>query len=515
MKVHDYLDFHARHRPEAPLANCDEKQITYGEARDESNRMARAFVAYGLQRGDRIAILARNSIELLLLYFGALKAGVVLTPINHRLMPSDWLHISGDAGAKLFFCDAQFTDRVETIRNQFDSLPAFVVTSGRPPSGWETMDHWFGGHVASEADSVNSDEEETTDQAAFQMYTSGTTGRPHGVLLTHGAVTANVAQLGVVAPFEADDRFLLVLPLFHAAGIIAMLHAVSWGASLILHRSFRPMEVVKALDDASVTITMMVPTMIRACLEEDPSITHRRFENLRLVIYGASAIDEETLRQAMRVFGCDFAQRYGTTETLSLTWLSPADHRHALKCRPELLRSAGRPLPDTEIRVIDEHGNPVSSFSEKGELVVRGPQLTRKSSKSGLPIDVDSPDAWIRTGDVGLMDNDGYVYLCDRVQDVIVSGGENVYPHEIEAALMKHCDVVEAAVIGVPDKKWGEAIKAVVVMCDVNGSSANELIEHCRQHLAGFKVPRSIEFVARLPRNSAGKVLRRKLREPY
>jgi acyl-CoA synthetase (AMP-forming)/AMP-acid ligase II len=509
MRVHDYLEFHAQQRPGAEFAICAGKRITYGEAQDKANRISHALIASGLETGDRIAILGKNSIEMVLLYHGAFKAGIVPTPINYRLMPSDWLQVCQDAETKLFISDARFSADVDAIRGQLDGVRSFIMTSGRPSSGWEDMGGWSTAYAPREPD-VESRE----DEDVLQLYTSGTTGPPKGAVLTHRAVTANIAQLGLVARFRPGDRFLIVMPLDHAAGIMAMLHAVSWGASLFIQQSFEPAKAINALSQEGVVATMMVPTMIRMCLSELADVSDRRFDSLRLIIYGGSPIDEKTLRRAMKVFRCDFAQRYGTTETLSLSWLGPAEHRRSLAEKPELLRSAGHPLPGTEIRVVDENDRPVP-IGGSGEFVVRGPQLMKGYWKSTGETGDVLRDGWMHTGDAGYMDRDGYIYICDRVQDLIVSGGENIYPYEIEAVLTERADVAEAAVIGVPDTKWGEAVKAVVVLQQGANTTTEQLIDHCRGKLARFKVPHSIDFVARLPRNPTAKVLKHELREPY
>ena len=322
------------------------------------------------------------------------------------------------------------------IGNERLALAAFLksrpehVHSG--PDVWEpTKDLW---PTAFARDQVHPNavgaEVMAQEQDALQLYTSGTTAKPRAVLLTHSAVAAGVSQLATVARLQTSDRFLLVMPLFHAAGIMTMLHAVAGGASLFIQQDFAPRTAVDALDDEGITVAMMVPTMIQRCLTEISGQGKRSFEKLRLIIYGASPIAEETLRRAMKLFGCDFAQRYGTTETLSLAWLDPADHRVALEGKPELLRSAGRPLPGIEIRVVDANDQDLP-VGERGEFVVSGPQLMRGYWKSVDNSSFDEcGDRWIRTGDVGYADADGYIYICDRVKDVIVSGGENIYPRE-------------------------------------------------------------------------------------
>ena len=320
-------------------------------------------------------MLMKNSVETVVLYLGAFKAGVVPVPINHRLNRSEWLKICADAEVKLLISDAQFTEDVDAFRGQLVSVCCFIVVA-ESRSGWKEFGSWT---AQESCDPPPAPVREDDD--ALQMYTSGTTGQPRSVVLTHRAVTANIAQFGRVVQFRPCDRFLLIMPLFHAAGIMAMLHTISWGASLFIQKNFVPEDTVEALDDQGVSVAMLAPTMIQTCLSDVPNMAGRTFKDLRLIVYGASPIDAETLRRAMKLFRCDFAQRYGTTETLSLTWLNPADHRLALAERPELLRSAGRPLPGIQIRVVDAEGREMSS-GESGELIVSGPQLMRGYWKS-------------------------------------------------------------------------------------------------------------------------------------
>jgi acyl-CoA synthetase (AMP-forming)/AMP-acid ligase II len=509
VRVHDFLDFHAEKSSDAEFAVCSGKRIAYGEAQDQSNRVAHALIDAGANQGDRIAILQKNSIETVLLYHGAFKAGVVPAPINYRLLPADWLRICQDMQPKLFFCDAEFVPKVDEIRSQLKSVQSFIMTSELPLPGWAAFRAWSGAH-APQPPNVSVGEED-----ALLLYTSGTTGPPKGALLTHCAVTSNIAQLKTVATFRPADRFLLVLPLCHAAGIVAMLHTISCGACLVIQQDFDPDVFVSTLDEQDVTVTMMVPTMIRKCLDEVANLANRSFEKLKLVIYGASPIREETVKQMTDVFGCDLAQRYGTTETLSLTWLTPADHRLALQRKPELLRSAGHPLPGTQIQIVDENGKTLPN-GKRGEIVVRGPQVMRGYWKSVAAMDDNhQPEDWIHTGDVGFVDSDGYIYICDRMNDVIISGGENIHPREIESVLLGHPNVDDVAVIGVPDRRWGERVKAIVALRNKANCSAEQLIEYCRGHLAGYKVPDSVDFVDRLPRNQSGKTSKAELREAY
>ena len=423
--------------------------------------------------------------------------------------PPTGLELCDHAEAKLLICDLPFAALIGESRERLRDVREYIVVSG-PQPGWKDYADWHATQPRSAPDVVI-----TSEQDVLQLYTSGTTGQPRGVVLTSCAVASGVTQLSTVACLHTDDRFLMIMPMFHAAGIMEMLHVISCGATLVIQQDFAADATVDALAEQGITATMMVPTMIQRCLAEISDSGKRTFEKLRLVIYGASPIAEDTLRRALDVFCCDFAQRYGTTETLSLAWLDPTDHQVALQEKPELLRSAGRPLPRTKIRVVGANGQDLA-IGERGEFVVSGPQLMRGYWKSeDDAVFLHGEVRWIRTGDVGYVDAEGYIFICDRVKDIIVSGGENIYPREIEEVLLEHPEVREAAVIGIPDAVWGESVKALLVLRPGAVVSEESLISYCREHLAGFKTPRSVSILPELPRNSAGKVLKYELRKPY
>jgi acyl-CoA synthetase (AMP-forming)/AMP-acid ligase II len=287
------------------------------------------------------------------------------------------------------------------------------------------------------------------------------------------------------------------------------------GGCLYIQTDFNPSEVIRALSEEHIVIAQMVPSMIQACLTTGPDVAQRQYEDLRFIIYGASPIAEQTLRHAIEVFKCDFLQGYGMTETTSaLTFLLPSDHRRALIQKPALLLSAGRAMLGTEVRIVDTDDNPVPNGTI-GEVVGRGPQLMKGYWNRPEATAEALRGGWMHTGDAGVMDDEGYLYIQDRIKDMIVSGGENVYPRVIEEVLFQHPAIADAAVIGVPDERWGETIKAIVVLRQEMDATAEDIMEYCRGKLGGFERPRSVDFVEALPRNPSGKVLKRVLREPY
>ncbi len=350
---------------------------------------------------------------------------------------------------------------------------------------------------------------------AYQMYTSGTTGHPKGAILTHRAVTANVAQIGHSLRLEPAERSLVVTPLFHAGAVPNTFSCVSRGGCLYILEDFDPSEVVRALSEERISYAVLVPSMIQACLVGVPDVAERTYDSLRLIYYGASPIAEQTLRRAMDVFRCGFVQSYGMTEaTQSLTFLSPSDHRRGLDEQPKLLLSAGLPAKGTEIRIVDDDDTPLPNGA-LGEIVARGPQLMRGYWNRPEESAEVLRGGWLHSRDIGYIDDEGYIYVQDRLKDMIVSGGENVYPRVVEDVLFQHPAIADAAVIGVPDERWGEAVKAVVVLRAGMTTTEEEIIGFCRGKLGGFELPRSVDFVDALPRNPSGKVLKRDLREPY
>jgi fatty-acyl-CoA synthase len=509
MRLHDYLEYRARETPDVVFAEFGERSLTYREANAAANRLANALVASGLGVGDRFMVLSKNCIEYLLIYYGASKAGVVPVPLNFRLAPPEWSYIVNDSEARLLVARGEFVPAIAAMRGELPKIERWIAIGAGDPD-WERWDDFVAGQPETPPDRRVTDAMDL-----YQMYTSGTTGRPKGAVLPQGSVCANVTQASMAFATVPGDRALVVAPLYHAAAGLFSFVAVQAGATLYLQEDFNPQEVVRALSEERISVALLIPAMIQFCMLVVPDAAERRYDDLRLIIYGASAIAERTLREAAKTFRCDFIQAYGMTEvTAGATGLLAEDHARALREEPELVASAGRPILGTEIRVVDENDRPVPNGTV-GEVLVRGPQLMRgywnlpDATRDALR------NGWMHTGDAGSLDDEGYLYIQDRVNDMIVSGGENVYPRAIEEVLHRHEAVADAAAIGVPDETWGEAIKAIVVLRDGASATSEEIIEFCRSNLAGYECPRSVDFVDALPRNPTGKILKRKLREPF
>ncbi len=530
MLLHDTFDYSAREHPNAEFAIQGSRIVSYAEAQALANQIANALVAKGLVPGDRVALLSKNSIEHALWYYACSKAGVVPVPLNFRLAPPEWSYILNDAGAKLVFAQDALAEALAPVRSELASVKHWVAQGGRPESrptrseaepseaqqlgadvpGWERFDAF----VAAQPTSAPA-HRGAPDDDVYQMYTSGTTGRPKGAVLTHRAVVSQLHQASLAFRTVPGDRMLIVAPLYHAAASISTFVTVQAGGSLYIQEDFVPAEVVRALSEERIAAAMLVPAMIQFCLVGVKDVADRRYDTLRLIIYGASPIAEQSLTRAMDVFDCDFLQGYGMTETTAAaTYLMPADHRRALAGEPKLLLAAGRAMLGTEIRIVGTDGRTLPN-GEIGEIAVRGPQLMRGYWNLPEATAEALRDGWMHTGDAGILDDEGFLFVQDRTKDMIVSGGENVYPREVEEVLYRHPSVAEAAVIGVPDPKWGEAVKAIVVAKPGATIDAKELMQFCDGQLAGYKRPRSVDFVEALPRNPSGKVLKRELREKF
>lgn len=511
MRLHDYLEFFARETPAHSCAEMGGMKLTYLEVDRLANRFANSLLAQGLNKGDRFTYISLNSIDMVIMYYGAAKVGVIPVPLNYRLAPREVLYIVNDSCSKLVFSQPEFSDGVDAVSGEFENVQALIhLSSGKDRKGWFRYDNWL----------VDDDSKPVTDivdtDQLYQMYTSGTTGLPKGVMSNHYSVCENITSGILFAGMEVSrERSLIVAPMYHVAAAVTAMLVIARGGSLVMVDAFDPVNVVNKLEGEKITIVTLVPAMIQACLIHVPDLDSRDFSSLRRITYGASPIAKEVLVNAIDKFGCEFSQGFGMTELSCIaTGLSAEDHIRAVESEPELLTSAGRAVLGTDVRIADENDQEVP-YGTVGELQVRGPQVmtgywnrpdaTAETLKGG----------WMHTGDAARMDEHGYIYIQDRIKDMIVSGGENIYPAEVENALFQHPAVVDAAVIGIPSEQWGESVLAFLVVQGDEKPTTEDLTEFCRSHLAGYKLPRQVEFVDVLPRNASGKVLKNQLREPY
>ncbi|MGV0793847.1 long-chain-fatty-acid--CoA ligase [Mycolicibacterium sp. XJ1819] len=504
--IADLARVHGACRPDAVALVVGERTLTFGELDARSNQVAQAFRAAGVGFGDRVAFVEKNGAEFFEVTLGLAKLGAVGVPVNWRLTGPEMLAIIEDAGARAIVVGSEFFGRVEVIEDRLTTVET-VVAIGRHRR-WPAFDDWIAGHRA-EDPGVTTE----SDDIAALVYTSGTTGRPKGVMLTNANYISK--SVGVAEPwrFGADSVSLAVMPLFHQAGSGWALVGLLVGRPTVVLRDVDPAAIIDAVVRHRITNMLLVPAVIQMLLVT-PGVDEADLSSLQTIVYGASPITDDVLVKALARFDCEFIQVYGMTEsTGSVTQLDGVDHDPV--GRPHLLRSCGKPFGWVEVRIVGADGRDAATGAV-GELWTRSTQTMRGYwNNPRATAEAITPDGWLKTGDAGYLDADGYLYLYDRVKDMIVSGGENVYPAEVENVLMTHPGVADVAVIGVPDERWGEAVKAIVVPEPGASVTAAQLVAFARDRLAGYKLPKSVDFAAELPRNPSGKLLKRELREPY
>jgi acyl-CoA synthetase (AMP-forming)/AMP-acid ligase II len=495
----------AQRRPDATAMIFGERGATYGMLDRHASQVANALVAGGIRRNDRIGYLGKNSDAYFELLFGANKIAVALVPLNWRLAIPELAMILADAGITTLFLGRGFAAVPEAL-GMPDIRCISIDDPGAPYPGFAA---WRDAHSPEDPE-LAPDPGDT----AVQLYTSGTTGLPKGVELTNRnlLIFLRAAEQGGYGDMGPEDVMLMCMPAFHAAGTHCGLLALSHGASVVILEEFNPAELARLIPLHGVTDIVLVPAAI-LMLVQHPASDPSAFISLRKLIYGASPIAEALIEQARAVFtNAGFWHLYGLTEAAAGGTILPPEAHDPARGK---LRSCGKPYPGLELRIVDASGRdvPVGEVGEivlRSEMVMKGywnnPEATRATFLA---------DGWLRTGDAAYMDDEGYVYVYDRVKDMIVSGGENIYPAEVENALFGHPAIADVAVIGIPDARWGEAATAIVVVRPGETPSADEIMAYARQRIAGYKVPKTIHFVDALPRNATGKVLRRVLRAPY
>ncbi|HEX5380193.1 MAG TPA: fatty acid--CoA ligase [Phenylobacterium sp.] len=505
----DVPRYQARERPDATALVFEGRETRYAAFDRRTNQAARALVAEGLVKGDRIAYLGKNSDHYFELLFGAAKAGVVMAPIGWRLAPPEVAYIVGDAQARLLFVGPEVEDCAAQIAPELSGVKLVAMEPGS--RGWPTYEAWRDAQPDTDPNLPVD-----PNDIAVQLYTSGTTGRPKGAMLSHlnilgGRRRAAEAQM----PWNQwgpDDVSLVAMPVGHIGGTGWGIVGLVNGAKGVVAREFDPFKVLDYIEADGISKMFMVPAALQIVVRQ-PRAREVDYSRLKYILYGASPIPLDLLRECMEVFGCGFCQQYGMTETCgTIVYLPPEDHDPAGNPR---MRAAGLPMPGVEIKVIDEAGRSVPA-NAVGEVAIRS--VSNMAGYWRLPEATASTldgDGWLRSGDAGYLDEDGYLFIHDRVKDMIISGAENIYPAEVESAVYGHPDVAEVAVIGVPDDKWGEAVKAVVAPKPGTNPSAEDIIAFARTRIAAFKAPKSVDFIDALPRNASGKILRRELREPY
>ncbi len=498
----------ADERPDGIAYRFEGRITTFAEVREEMEALARGLFAEGIGSGSRIAWVGKNSDRYFILLFAAARVGATVVPVGWRLAEPEMQFIITDAEAETIVATPGHKEIGQKLADSIGGVTRF----------WLSED---GGDVPDLASIAKADGESpptpSRNDALVQLYTSGTTGNPKGVVLTHG----NFLDLGrdpdIQTPdwdhWTVEESGLLPMPVAHIAGTGYGLIPFNYGSACTITREFDPGEILDLIDRREVTRFFLVPAALQFLLAH-PKMADTDTSHVSQVGYGASPIPLDLLRACIKAFpNAGFVQSYGMTETTgAVAILPPEDHDPEGN---ERMRSAGKALPGCEIKVVDEDGNEVP-LGEIGEVVTRSPKnMAYYWKQPEKTAETKKEDGWLHTGDAGIMDADGYVYIQDRMKDMIISGGENVYPAEVENALYSHPKVADAAVIGVPDEKWGEAVKAVIVKKPGEDLTEEELIAYAREKIAAFKCPKSVDFIDVLPRNASGKILRKDLRAPY
>jgi acyl-CoA synthetase (AMP-forming)/AMP-acid ligase II len=507
----DIVREHARVQGEIIAFTYGDEDISFAELDRGANRVANGLVALGVKPGERVAFLGKNHPLYFEAFLGAARIGAVMTPVNWRLAPPEVAYILDNCQARVAFVGEGFAEVLASIRSDCPQVEQVIGIDARDFSGTDYRTWRDGFPSTPPAHRVRAEDD------ALQLYTSGTTGKPKGAVITHGSILSSRDAVGQGDTRQwqepiLGDVTLLAMPCFHISGTGTGITTMVAGSNAIVLPEYDPTKALDLIANFNISKIFLVPAAIQILLNH-PRVGETDFSRLKYITYGASPIPLELMREAMRVIGCGFVQMYGMTETSgTIVALDPEDHVPEGSPR---MRSVGKPLAGVEIKIIDEAGHPVSAGSV-GEIATRSSKNMRGywNNPDATAATIDA-EGWLRTGDAGYLDADGYLYIHDRVKDMIISGGENVYPAEVENALYSHPKVADVAVIGVPDAKWGEAVKACVVVKQGETLTEAELIQHARTLIAGYKCPKSVDFIAALPRNPSGKILRRELRAPY
>ncbi|MEM7327993.1 MAG: long-chain-fatty-acid--CoA ligase [Pseudomonadota bacterium] len=482
------------------------EETSFSALNTRANQVANGLIALGVTPDQRVGYLAKNTAVYYEMMYGCAKARAVMNGVNTRLAAPEVQFILSDAQVSVLFVGPEWFEMIDQIKDECPHLK-HIIAIGGGRDAWPAYTVWRDGQATTETGLATEDDDDV-----IQLYTSGTTGLPKGVMLTNANYESFMEQCGRLewAGYAAGETVMNAMPLFHVAGVNAGLLATAQGARSVVLPEINPAEILDLIESQKINHAFWVPAVI-LMLSQMPDFRQRDYSSLQQVFYGASPITEDLLTLAVEVMGARFTQLYGLTETVGGgTYLPPDAHEPSWG----KLRSCGVPYPGTIVRCVDADGEPVAT-GDVGEIVIQSgfvmkgywnrPEATEDAIRNGF----------FHTGDAGYFDEDGFLFIHDRVKDMIVSGGENVYPAEVENAIFGHPDVADVAVIGVPDEKWGEAVKAIIVPKEGANPSPESIISWARERIAGYKCPKSVDQIEALPRNPSGKILRKDLREPY
>ncbi|SEJ39829.1 AMP-binding protein [Achromobacter sp. NFACC18-2] len=504
-----YTTRNARYWRDRPAIIFGDRTITFGQLETRSNRLANALLGLGLTKGDRVAIQAWNCPEIIELECALYKAGLVKVALNARLSPQEMVDSVNNAQASVFIVDPAHLEDAESRRNAFETVRHHVVTGSRDTGEWRSYER-----LLEAAADRNPDVPMQPQDLAVLHFTSGSTGKLKAAMQTVGNRLASLRKV-VMGRMRANPGEVLALagPITHASGMF-MQPFLFQGGTILLHDRFEPEAFLASAARHRAAFSFMVPTMVNMLIAH-PNLHRHDLSALRQISYGGAPMAPARIREAWEALGPKLSQGYGAGETTGgLVLLSALDHADAMAGHPERLLSCGRPFGESEVRLVDENGQEVAP-GEIGEITVSGPDVFAGYWQEPELSAQALRDGWLHTGDLARTDDEGFMYIVDRKKDMIISGGFNIYPTEVEQALYQHPAVYEACVFGVPDKLWGESVKAMIVLKPGETATPADLIEHCRKQLADFKKPRSVELLAELPKNANGKVARKQMRDAF
>ena len=496
---------------------CGGKRWTYEEFGNRINRLSHCLKSFGIKKNDKVAILHPNCHIFLEAYYAIPQIGAISVPINHRLSGREIAFILQDSESRILIADSTFKNQIDLIRKEIPAIEK-ILWAGENKISDGPGDLNYERALAGADSSLLSESLINGEDTAQIYYTSGTTGRPKGVMLSHKNVATHA--LGTIAEIHLTDRdvWIHVAPLFHLADAWAT-WAVTWvGGTHVLVREFDAKLVLETIQKERVTLTNLIPTMLNLMVNH-PDVGKFDYSSLRVLLSGGAPIAPEVVRKIVETFKCEYIQTYGMTETSPYLTLSILkEHLRELPNEDQLRfkSKTGREFIGVELKVVNDQGEEVKrDEKEVGEIIVKGdivtkgywklPEETKKSIKEG----------WLYTGDMAVIDQEGYVTIVDRKKDMILTGGENVYSTEVENILYMHPAILECAVVGVPDQKWGEAVKGIVVLKASQRATQEEIIQFCKERLAHYKAPKSIDFIQALPRTGSGKIHKKGLRDMY
>ncbi len=515
MNTCNFVSIPAQMFPDQEILVFEGRRMTYGELWEAVQHLGNALRGLGVRRGDRVGALQTNSDQYVVAYFASAAIGAVFVPLNYRAKLPELEYMIDTAGIKVLLVGERYVSAVNELRSRLPSVETYVSFESEQP-GMLPFDLLMAGGAGEFVE-----EEIEDDETTILMYTSGTTSQPKGVMLRYNDFTVYVCANVELADGTPRGAALLSAPLYHIAGATNIMTSLFTGRKLVILRQFEPQPWLESIESEGVTHAFVVPTMMKHVLDH-PEFSRRDLSSLQNLSYGGAAMPFPVIRRAIEQFPptVGFVNAFGQTETTStLTVLGPEDHR--LDGTPEevernlkRLVSIGRPLPDVEVKVVDDDGNALPP-GEIGELWVSTPRTMKGYAGKEGGVSNPALDGWLPTRDMGWIDDEGYIFLAGRKDDMIIRGGENISPAEVEAVLYSHASVEEVAVIGVPDVEWGQRVVAVVVVRPGVDLGADELQRFCQQRLASFKKPETIHFVEALPKNQMGKVLKKDLRTQF